>query len=97
MPRREENMASKHLPELGPDDAPYLTDEQIKQLRPAKEYFAELGIPIPKMGRPKADKVKQSVTIRMDEDVVDYFKAEGPGWQTRMHEVLAREARKKSA
>ena len=90
-------MASKHLPELGPDDAPYLTNEQIKQLRPAKEYFAELGIPIPKMGRPKADKVKQSVTIRMDEDVVDYFKAEGPGWQTRMHEVLAREARKKSA
>lgn len=90
-------MASKHLPELGPDDAPYLTDEQIKQLRPAKEFFAELGIPIPKMGRPKAEKVKQSVTIRMDDDVVDYFKASGPGWQTRMHEVLAREARKKRA
>jgi uncharacterized protein (DUF4415 family) len=49
------------------------------------------------MGRPKAEKVKQSVTIRMDQDVVDYFKASGPGWQTRMHEVLAREARKKSA
>ena len=52
-------MASKHLPELGPDDAPYLTDEQIKQLRPAKEFFAELGIPVPRMGRPKAEKVKQ--------------------------------------
>lgn len=91
-------MASKHLPELGPDDAPYLTDEQIKQLRPAKEYFAELGIPMPKpMGRPKAEAVKRSVTIRMDEDVVAYFKSGGPGWQTRMHEALAREARKKSA
>lgn len=87
-------MASKHLPELGPDDAPYLTDEQIKELRPAKAFFSELGIPIPKMGRPKAEKVKRSVTIRMDEDVVDYFKAEGPGWQTRMHDLLAREARK---
>jgi len=80
------------------DDAPELTDEQIGQLRPAKEFFAELGLPVPKpMGRPKADKVKQSVTIRMDEDVVDYFKSGGPGWQTRMHDVLAREARKKRA
>ena len=35
------------------DDAPELTDEQIKQLRPAEEFFAELGIPVPKpMGRP---------------------------------------------
>jgi uncharacterized protein (DUF4415 family) len=80
------------------DDAPELTDEEIKKLRPAREWFAERGIPMPKpIGRPKAEAVKRSVTIRMDEDVVDYFKASGPGWQTRMHEVLAREARKKSA
>lgn len=91
-------MASKHLPELGPDDAPYLTDEQVKELKPAKEFFADLGIPVPKpLGRPKAAKVKQSVTIRMDEDIVAYFKAGGPGWQTRMHDVLAREARKKKS
>jgi uncharacterized protein (DUF4415 family) len=89
-------MASKHLPELGPDDAPYLTDEQIKQLRPAVEFFAELGIPVPRpVGRPKSPAAKRSVTIRIDADVVDYFKASGPGWQTRMHEVLAAEARKK--
>ena len=38
------------------DDAPELTDEQIRQLRHAKEFFAELGIPVPKpKGRPKAD------------------------------------------
>lgn len=49
------------------------------------------------VGRPKAQVVKRSVTIRMDEDVVNYFKASGPGWQTRMHEVLAREARKSRA
>jgi uncharacterized protein (DUF4415 family) len=80
------------------DPAAPLTDDEVKRLRPARDWFAERGIPMPKpMGRPKADKVKQSVTIRMDEDVVDYFKAGGPGWQTRMHEVLAREARKKSA
>ena len=80
------------------DEAAPLTDEEIKQLRPAAEFFAEQGIPMPKpLGRPKAERVKRSVTIRIDEDVVAYFKADGPGWQTRMHEVLAREARKKRA
>lgn len=80
------------------DPAAPLTDDEIKTLRPAPEVFAELGIPVPKpMGRPKAETVKRSVTIRMDEDVVDYFKAGGPGWQTRMHELLAREARKKKS
>ena len=80
------------------DDAPILTDEQIKQLRPAREWFAEQGIPMPApRGRPKADVTKTPVTIRMKEDVIAYFKADGPGWQTRINEVLEREARKKRA
>ena len=84
------------------DPAAPLTDEEIKTLRPASELFAEYGIPMPKPpGRPKADKTKVSVTMRMDEDVLDYFKRGGPGWQTRMNAVLAKEARgalrKKSA
>jgi uncharacterized protein (DUF4415 family) len=77
-------------------DAP-LTDEEIKHLRPASEFFAELGIPMPKMGRPKAEKTKVPVTMRLDPDVLAYFKATGPGWQTRMGEALAEVARKKSA
>lgn len=89
---------SKPSPPDDYDPVAPLTDEEIGRLRPAPEVFAELGIPIPKpIGRPKADAVKRSVTIRMDQDVIDYFRAGGPGWQTRMHEVLAREARKKSA
>jgi uncharacterized protein (DUF4415 family) len=53
-------------------------------------------MPVPR-GRPRAEQPKRSVTMRLDVDVVDYFKSTGPGWQTRMNEVLAREARKKSA
>jgi len=77
------------------DDAPELTDAEIKELRPAREWFAEHGIPMPTpRGRPKAEKTKVSVTMRVDGDVVDYFKRSGPGWQTRMHAVLAKEARR---
>jgi uncharacterized protein (DUF4415 family) len=80
------------------DDAPELTDEEIKELRPAREWFAEHGIPMPKpIGRPKAEITKQSVTVRFDPEVVDYFKSGGPGWQTRMNAVLLKEVRKKRA
>ena len=77
------------------DDAPVLTDEEIKELRPAREWFAEQGIPMPKpVGRPKVEQPKRSVTMRLDADVLARYKATGPGWQTRMGEVLTKGAPK---
>ncbi|MES2129361.1 MAG: BrnA antitoxin family protein [Pseudomonadota bacterium] len=32
--------------------------------------------------------VKQIVTIRLDVDMLSWFKAEGPGYQTRINQVL---------
>ena len=32
--------------------------------------------------------VKQQVTLRIDPDIVDYFKARGQGYQTRINAVL---------
>lgn len=44
-----------------------------------------------KRGRPPgSDKVH--VTLRLDKEVVDYFKAGGRGWQTRINEVLRKAA-----
>jgi uncharacterized protein (DUF4415 family) len=31
---------------------------------------------------------KERLTVRFDADVVEWFKAQGPGYQTRMNEVL---------
>ena len=91
-------MASDRKLQPPPDDydpvAP-LTPEEIKKLRPASEFFAERGIPMPKpMGRPKSERTKVPVTMRLDPDVLDFYKSSGPGWQTRMGEVLARAAKK---
>jgi uncharacterized protein (DUF4415 family) len=78
------------------DPMPELTDEEILQLRPAREWFELHGIPMPvPRGRPKAEKVKTSVTIRIDADVVESYKASGPGWQTRMNEDLREGARRR--
>ena len=53
-----------------------LTDEEFKQLRPFR------GRP------PSATPIKQMTTIRLDADVLLAFKAQGPGWQTRINEAL---------
>lgn len=39
-------------------------------------------------GRPRAENPKQQVTLRLDPDVVERLKADGPGWQTRANAAL---------
>lgn len=34
--------------------------------------------------------LKKSVTIRLDADVLDWFRAQGPGYQTRINHLLRR-------
>ena len=34
--------------------------------------------------------VKQPVTIRLDKDVLDWFRSQGPGYQTRINHLLRR-------
>ncbi|HXA69923.1 MAG TPA: BrnA antitoxin family protein [Stellaceae bacterium] len=40
---------------------------------------------------------KQSVTIRLDPDVVRFFSTEGPGYQTRINTVLRNYVRRRRA
>lgn len=50
---------------------------------------AMLGPPVVRRGRgPQKAPLKVSTTIRIDADVLEYFRASGPGYQTRMNEVL---------
>ena len=78
------------------EESPELTAETAAQLKPARQFFAERGLPMP--GRPKSEAPKVSVSLRLDPEVVAGFKADGPGWQTRMNAVLAESLkRKKSA
>mgnify|MGYP003624829766 CR=1 FL=1 len=45
-----------------------------------------------KRGRPKLSDPKKSVTLRLDMEVIEAFKAEGRGWQTRINTVLRESA-----
>jgi uncharacterized protein (DUF4415 family) len=56
---------------------------------PAAHLLAAFPNTKPRSGRP-AGSDKRSVSIRLDKDVVEKFKAGGPGWQTRINAALRR-------
>lgn len=70
-----------------------LTRDDIKKFRPASEVLPqELLTALPKRkpgqrGKQVAPK-KELITIRINSNVVDYFRSKGPGWQTRMNSAL---------
>ena len=70
-------------------------DERKPDLK--EDWFEEadafIGAKLVRRGRPKAEKVKRAVSLRLDEDVIEWFKKGGPGWQTRMNNVLRKAAR----
>ena len=52
-----------------------LTSQEIAQMRPLR-------------GRPRVARPKAALTMRVDADVLDALRAGGPGWQTRVNELL---------
>jgi uncharacterized protein (DUF4415 family) len=47
-------------------------------------------------GRPPSPNSKRLMTLRIDADVVEYFRATGPGWQTCINDTLRRAAKLKA-
>jgi uncharacterized protein (DUF4415 family) len=43
---------------------------------------------------PSIPGVKEQVTLRIDRDVLDFFQADGPGWQERINQALRKAAGK---
>lgn len=72
------------------DDNPEWTDEDFARARPADNVLpARIAATLVrnKGGRP-AGSNKEQVSLRIDRDVLQRFRATGPGWQSRMNEAL---------
>ena len=78
----EENTAATWI---DPDDAPELDDAWFE-----KADF-KIGGKIIRRGRPPGSG-KAQVSLRLDQDVIAAFRAQGPGWQSRMNEALRKAA-----
>ncbi len=70
-------------------DNPEVTEVEFKEFRPFREVFPDLAASIDrKLGRPKSDSPKKAISLRLDAEVIERFKATGDGWQSRMNEAL---------
>ena len=77
MPSAEEDKAITAAATSDPDAQP-LTPKQLKSMLPIKAL----------RGRPKSEHKKLLVSVRYSQEVVEFFKATGDGWQSRMDGVL---------
>lgn len=70
-------------------DNPEWTERDFAEARPFTEVFPDLAESIRRArGRPKIDSPRQQISLRLDPDVIEKFKATGKGWQSRINDVL---------
>jgi uncharacterized protein (DUF4415 family) len=79
------------------DDNPEWTADDFARARPASEVLPNfIGQPATDAlmrrgrGRPAKSNRKVNQTLRLDPDVVEAYRREGPGWQAHRNDVLRR-------
>jgi uncharacterized protein (DUF4415 family) len=76
-------------------DTVELTPEMFARMRPAEEVMPEIVAEWRRSrGKQKAP-VKRLISLRLDPDVIDHFRATGDGWQSRINDALRKAARLK--
>jgi uncharacterized protein (DUF4415 family) len=87
MPIKKRAIKSKWL---DPDDAPRLDREWFER--------AEIweGNKLIRPGRLGKAAPKETVSLRLDPDVLEHFRASGPGWHSRINAALRKAARLRS-
>ena len=61
----------------------------------AEKAFKAITTPKPAAAPPKPTALpgaKETVSLRIDRDVLDFFQADGPGWQERINAALRKTA-----
>ena len=69
-------------------DNPEWTAEDFAQARPFKEAMPELYAAWKRKRGAQRAPTKRLISLRLDQDVIERFRATGPGWQARMNEAL---------
>lgn len=73
------------------DENPEWTEQDFKKARPAHEVLPPevlKAFPGTKTRGPQKAPRKIPVSLRLSPEVVERFKADGPGWQRRIDETL---------
>jgi uncharacterized protein (DUF4415 family) len=87
MPTKQPDTAAQSI---DPDDAPELDEDffATAQISKGDVVLRQATATYASRGRPRLADPKQLVSIRLDRVVVEKLRAEGPGWQSRVNELL---------
>jgi uncharacterized protein (DUF4415 family) len=69
-----------------------LTDEDFGSFRPAMDVIPDIVEAFERargQRGPQKAPVKERVGLRLNKDIIDYFRHTGPGWQSRINDILA--------
>ena len=83
-------MSKRPDPELLDGDSPEWTAQEAAAARRFGDLPKTLQTKL--RGRPKAASVKARLTVRVDPEALERWRASGPGWQTRLAALVARMA-----
>jgi uncharacterized protein len=72
------------------DDLPEITAEMLERAE------LRIGDRVIRRGRSPSPAPKQAIKLRLDPEVLAYYRSKGPGWQTRINETLRRAAKRKT-
>jgi uncharacterized protein (DUF4415 family) len=68
-----------------------LTADDFRNFRPTSD-FPEIADAFERargQRGPQKSPVKERIGLRLDQDIVEHFRATGPGWQSRINDILA--------
>jgi uncharacterized protein (DUF4415 family) len=74
------------------DENPEWTEEDFARARPASEVVPEVVAAYRRHRGPQKSPTKQLISLRLDPDVIEHFRARGPGWQARINATLRKAA-----
>ena len=87
----------KEVPELTKEwfakAKPHIGGRPVSEKEWRKAAVKAAHLDAARVGRPKSERPKQPVNLRLDADVLAHFRAGGPGWQSRINAVLRKAAR----
>ena len=87
--RANKNVSKSYLgTDLEKLDVHRVQEKEYAELPELNEDMMARGR-VNKGGRPRSNNPKQLITIRLPEDVIQRWRATGPGWQTRMAQKLS--------
>ncbi|HUD28994.1 MAG TPA: BrnA antitoxin family protein [Novosphingobium sp.] len=86
----EKNSGTEKEEWIDPDDAPEWTEEMFRMAAIYKgdELIRPASGTLKSLGRPPVAHPKKQVTLRLDPEVVEGFRATGKGWQSRINAEL---------